>query len=341
MKDKGLKKHSMLKRVVCTVLAILLIYVAGSVVTSMVVFHYIFRRTEYPKTFELYYSDIDSGKYPRDKVNFTSGENKLVGYLYRKENAPGTIIIVNGVFSGADRHLSEIMFFLDNGWQVFAFDGTGIGDSDGDGIVGLQQTKLDLQKAIKRLKNLEKSNLPIFLYGHSAGGYAAISVLRDMPDIAAVVSIAGFNSPVETMYFHAQQKVGLLANIEYPFLWLHNKIIFGGDSDITALSALSDTDTPVMIVEGSNDTVVPADIGIGKYKEQIKNPNAKYYSVDTPYRNSHTTIWLSKSAAKKVTAELKKSSGEALLPTDTRFAMNEVDKTFLLGVLNFYKAAIK
>ena len=341
MKNNGLKKHSMLKRVVCATLAILLIYVAGSIVTSMAVFHYVFHRTEYPRTFELNYSDIDKTEYPRDTVNFTSGDNKLVGYLYRKENAPGTIIIVNGVFSGADRHLSEIMFFLDNGWQVFAFDGTGVGDSGGDGIVGLQQTKLDLQEAIKSLKEFEKSDAPLFLYGHSAGGYASISVLGSTQGIAAVVSIAGFNSPVETMYFHARQKVGVLANIEYPFLWLQNRILFGDDSDITALSVLNRTDTPVMIVEGSDDTVVPGDIGIGKYENEFLNPNAKYYLIDAPYRNSHTTIWLSTKAAKKMTAANNEEESTAALPAYTRFEMNEVDSGFLLTVLDFYKSAIK
>ena len=334
------RKHSMLKRVVCAVLAILLIYVCGSVIASVAVFHYVFKRTEYPRTFELNYGDIDKSRYPRDTVTFTSGENKLKGYLYKKESAPGTIIVVNGVFSGADRHLSEIMYFLDKGWQVFAFDGTGVGESDGGGIVGLQQTKLDLLAAVKALKaGGEVNGAPLFLYGHSAGGYAAISVLGTLPDVAAAVSIAGFNSPVETMYFHAKQRAGLLASLEYPFLRLQNRLVFGDDADIKALEVLDRTDTPAMIVEGSADTVVPGDIGIGRYSSRFKNPNAEYLRVDTPYRNSHTTIWLSDSAAKKVAAS--KSDDGAVLPAETRFKMNEVDEGFLRRVLTFYEAAVK
>ena len=339
MENKSLKKHNTLKRVVCSLLAILLIYTVGSVVTSMVVFHYIFKRTEYPRTFEISYGDIDKTQYPRDTVSFSSGENKLVGYLYKKENAPGTIIVVNGVFSGADRHLGEIMHFLDNGWQVFSFDGTGVGKSDGDGIVGLQQTKLDLLAAIKSLKKTVGGNSPLMLYGHSAGGYAAVSVLESVPDIAAVVSIAGFNSPVQTMYFHACRRVGPLASIEYPFLWLQNMILFGSDADIKALDVLDKTDTPVMIVEGSEDTVVPDDIGIGRYSAGFKNPNAKFYNIDAPYRNSHTTIWLSESAAKEVS--LSRDDEKAALSKETRLKMNEVDAEFLGGILDFYKSALK
>ena len=340
MKNKSLKKHSTFKRVVCAALAVLLIYVAGSVVTSMVVFHYVFKRTEYPRTYEISYGDIEKTLYPRETVRFTSGENTLVGYLYKKENAPGTIIIVNGVFSGADRHLAEIMYFLDNGWQVFSFDGTGVGDSTGNTIVGLQQTKLDLLAAIKSLKKTYTFSTPFMLYGHSAGGYAAISVLGSIKDIAAAVSIAGFNSPVGTMHFHARQRVGFLADIEYPFLWLQNRILFGQDADIKALDVLDSTDTPVMIIEGSEDSVVPDDIGIGRYSSDFKNPNAKFYNIDTPYRNSHTTIWLSYAAAKRV-SDAAKANTDTAVPLSERLEMNEVDTAFLDGILDFYKTAVE
>ena len=330
-------KHGLLKKAACWFLAILLIYVASSVISSIAVFHYIFKRTDYPRTFEISYVDIDNARYPREAVSFSSGINTLKGYLYKKENAPGTIIVVNGIFSGADRHLAEIMFFLDNGWQVFSFDGTGIGESDGDGIIGLQQTKLDLLAAIAAIKQ-SQGDTPIVLYGHSAGGYAAVTALDAMPDIAAVVSIAGFNSPVETMYFHARQKVGFLASIEYPFLWLQNRVTFGEDANLTAIEVLDNTDTPVMIIEGSGDTVVPGDIGIGRYCGQCKNPNVRYCYVDTLYRNSHTTIWLSSNAAKQVTSASKEEP--AALPADTRTRMNEVDSEFLLGILEFYTSAV-
>ena len=119
-------KHSLLKKVVCVFLAVLLIFVAGSVIGSAAVFYYVFRRAEYSRVTELEYRDIDAAKYPRESVAFESGKNTLQGYLYVKDNAAGTVIIVNGIFSGADRHLGEIMFFYDHGWQVFAFDGTGV-----------------------------------------------------------------------------------------------------------------------------------------------------------------------------------------------------------------------
>ena len=70
----------------------------------------------------------------------------------------------------------------------------------------------------------------MYLYGHSLGGYAVAAAL-DEADVKAAVCLSGFNSPVQTMHGKAKEYVGVLADIEYPFLCLQNRFVFGDDAD--------------------------------------------------------------------------------------------------------------
>ena len=335
------KRHNFIKRVVCFLLAALLLYVVLSVTGSIVVFHLLFRRTDYPTTTELTYADIDADRYARSAVAFDSGGHTLSGYLYEKDEPTGTVLVAGGLYSGVDRHLSEIMYFLDHNWQVFVFDGTGVGASDGDSIVGLPQAKRDLLAAIRTLRaGLISADQPLVLYGHSVGGYAAVTVLTETDEVSAVVSIAGFHSPVETMYYHARQRLGFLADAEYPFLWLHNRVVFGGDADVAAGDVLLATEVPVAVIEGSGDTTVPYEIGIGRYAAIARNPRVEYVRVDAPYKNTHSAMWLTEAAARESADLLAASLPETELPAETRMALNEVDPDFMDYVLDFYERAI-
>lgn len=302
----------------------------------------VFKRNDVSHAVELTYSDIDSVKYPRVPLTFNSGKNTLQGYLYPKDNARGIIVVISGMFSGADRHLSEITYFLDSGWAVFAFDGSGIGDSGGSETGGPPQTKRDLTAAVRALKdNRDTADLPLVLYGHSAGGYSALAVLKTIPDICAVVCMAGFNSPAETLKYHTKKRGGRLAFIEYPILRLRSTCLFGKDANVKVLDVLKSTDTPVMLIEGGKDEVVPRHIGLGRYLEQCENPNLHYMLIDEPYRNTHSSLWLSAEAARAAEAVNANEAAKENLTREDRIRINGVDTGFLDTVLTFFNNAVK
>ena len=335
------KRHNYIKRVVCFLLAALLLYVLLSVAGSAMVFHLLFRRADYPALTELTFADIDAERYARTAVSFDSGGHNLSGYFYEKDEPTGTVLVANGLYSGADRHLSEIMYFLDHNWQVFVFDGTGVGASDGDSIVGLPQAKRDLLAAIRTLRaDLIPADQPLVIYGHSVGGYAAVTALAKTDEVSAVVCIAGFNSPVETMYYHARQRVGFLADAGYPFMWLHNRMLFGEDADVAACDVLNETEVPVALIEGTGDATVPQEIGIGRFAATRTNPRLEYVRVDAPYKNTHSALWLTEAAARQ-SADLLAAEPETALSLETRLALNELDPDFMAYVLHFYERAIE
>lgn len=278
------------------------IAVCASAILSMtsadVFFRCFFGRSELrAQTLELRYADIDQNAYPRRAVSFLSGKNRLRGYFYGS-GEQGVILIVHGMNGGADSHLPEILYFADHGWRVFAFDGTGVRDSEGSGTVGLSQLRADTLAALEYLSQSEYGALPVVLYGHSAGGYAAAAALESGYNVRAAVCISAFNSPVDTMCYNAGRYVGdVLAYSQYPFLWLENLLVSGSDGNDTAVDAINATDTPALIVSGTEDEVVPERISVAGCRDRITNLNVTYLTISEGSRSEHSTAWFSEEAA--------------------------------------------
>ena len=338
-KTEGSTK-TILKRAVIGLLIFVVAYTLISVALSAVVYSIIFENIpndELPFGYD--YADF-ADDYPRTEAEFSSGENTLRGYRYGAGNGAGVVIVANGVGSNVDSHLPEIMYFVDAGWQVLAYSGTGVGDSDGNSIIGLSQMRLDLLAAIDCVR--ESTDLPIVIYGHSAGGYAAASVLGER-DVAGAVCIAGFNSPTETMYGKAKEYVGVLADIEKPILRLQHWFVFGSDGYVDAIDSINSTDTPVVVYQGTNDSTVTYPLSVYSHYAESTNPNAVF--IETA--DEHTGAWLSPTAKayvsqlKREYAELEKTPekiAEFKASVDREKA-NELDLDFLRGVTEFFTAS--
>lgn len=334
MRKKPLR-HKIIKRVVLTLVIFVIAFSLLSAIVSMCVFSVMFSRfDERQSALFLSYSDIDSDQYPREKAQFESGGNKLFGYMYTTSaESHGTVIVVNGFHCTLDRHLPEIMCFVDNGWSVFTYDATGVGASEGSSQVGLSQSRLDADAAVRYVSSI--SSEPIVMYGHSEGAYASVTTLEDSDKISAVVAVSGFNSPLELMHRHTKNNVGILADIEYPFMYAHNYILFNRFSNEPAYEAINSTDVPVAVFQGSEDTTVPYDISIYSHKDELTNPNAVCFEVKSD-RGNHSTIWLSDSAA-KYTLKYREHPTE----NPDKIKANELDGGFMDYVLEFYNKATK
>ena len=318
------RKPGKLSKRISKVLTVFLIVIISFAVLSAgftaVFFSVFFSRADEADPAELSYSDLGDDAPPREKIGFQSGGNRLCGYLYfPKENAKGIVLIAAGIASGADSHLSETVYFIKRGFAVFSFDGTGVQKSEGRGVIGLSQSKLDTKSALETLRaDARTASLPVFLYGHSVGGYACAALCGE-EGVRAAVSIGAFASPEETMLYYGRKNAGFLADLEYPFLALENRILFGADANGSAVDSINSCETPVLIVEGTADRTVPAEIAISAYAQQITNPNASFLIVSEEYRSAHSAAWLSADAAKyraesSVSVDIDKVRANALDP---------------------------
>ena len=350
-------------KVVGIVIAVILaVYVFGSMAAMSSVFSQLFGRNELPPiNVEWTYDDIDQQHYPRRVVTFPSGDAELTGYVYGERQSDGRqpkgiVVIAHGIASGADSLLPLELYFADEGWTVFAFDGTGTRSSGGDAVRGLPQTKLDVGAALDYIAtDPALSGLPVVLFGHSMGGYAVTAVLTDHPDVDAVVCVSAFNSPNETMR-HFLEFISPIAVVEYPFACLHNKQVFGEDANVTAIEGINATDAPVMIVAGTEDEVVAQDvIGIPAHADELANPHAIIVWADEAPCNMHNTIWLAPEAAtfttqvwaerdavqEKYDGEVPQDVADAFLASVDRDAMNQLNEDFMEQVEEFYEKAIE
>lgn len=327
------EKHSAV-RIVCIILAALLLYCALSMLASAIVFRAIFPRKDGTSPLRYTYEEL-APALRRESFTFRSGKNTLSGWRYDAEDPKGLIVIVNGIGDDADAHLCEIVAFVRAGWSVATWDATGVGKSEGRGTIGLQQIADDLSAFLTYAAQTDVLNaLPVVLYGHSAGAYAAALNLQVFDSVRAAVCISGFDRPVTLMYEHAGRRFGFLATLQYPFLLLENLFLFGADADASARDAINAVETPVLIIGGSSDDLVPYENSLIRDPNGYTNPNVRILEITSSFRNEHATPWLSPAAARY---RLENPDPE----TADKALANELDPTFIETVLQFFEDSIR
>ena len=295
------------------------------------------RRDQIPAV-ELSYSEETAQVCERRPCNFYAGENRLSGWILQSTSGDkdkGLIVIVHGLGAGADTHLAEAIRFVENGYMVLLFDGTGTRASEGWGVRGLTQGALDLDAALDFVRKDEQlKELPLIVYGHSMGGYAAAVVTASHPEIDGIVSICAFDKPLSEMMEMAKKKAGVIAYPGYPGLAMQYLVLFGQDGNRSAAKALSESKIPALIVAGAKDRVVPYEASLYAKKEEIDDPAASYLMIDEEGRAGHVGIWLSGSANR-----MRVLVQEGVMDPDPA-GCNELDDAFMESVLAFMDASV-
>jgi len=289
--------NAKIKKVVKILLAIFVSFFLISNVAATIIIHSIFARCEYTPENDPVYTLEDNNSYPREEIYFASESNTLFGYLYRAKSPKGNLILVHGMNSYGDHYLNITKYFVDHNWNVLSYDMTGTGKSEGSYTKGLVQMKIDLNSAIRYLEGDSSVNsLPIALWGHSMGGYAVIAATENAPEVSGVVSVSAFNRPNQIMTEHANEYVGVLSYISYPFLWLNNYFVFGNDANVVASEILQNTSVPMMIIHGNDDAKVPMEYSVYSQRNSINNPEVTFILSTEKSHNNHSNFWLSENA---------------------------------------------
>lgn len=273
------------KRISVIILAILFSFCLCSLVVTKLVYDHIFTRYEVsPEIPAPLQSTVDT----RRICQFASGDAMLTGYYYAAQpnEADALVVFVPGFHAGGDDYLWQIRELMDYGWDVFTFDTTGTFRSQGESQIGFSQSLLDLQAALDYLNTQQKfGHSQLVLMGHSRGAYAVCCALPQAQDVAAAVSISGVNSAMESVMESSVQAAGPVSYGNYGFLWLYQASIFGADTlNLEAADAISQTDTPVLVIHGSQDPSTSA--SIFSHQSQILSPQVEYLLYDA----GHTDV---------------------------------------------------
>lgn len=269
---------------------------AASILTVRGIFHKVFARQEKEDdAISLRYKDM-SGMV-RKKITIVSGSTHLTGYLYGEASAKGLVVVCHGIAGGGEDNLSMVKYMLDDGYQVFTFDYTGVYESEGASSVGFYQAVKDLNAVLGYIEaSASLKNLPVFLYGHSWGGYTAAAVLNFKHNIAGVITISGFSSPMAITKEAAGRIIPtLLVDLLLPFAAIYQRIVFGKNYNLSAIDGINSCDVPVLVMHGKEDEVISYEgSSIIAQRSHITNPNVEYYTETRPGKSNHMGIFFTK-----------------------------------------------
>ncbi len=270
------------KKVVTAILATLTGFSAMTVASAVIAYDSFFERYERPD-YAIY-----PGEYCFDRVKDrlsreefyvkTKGAD-LKCYYYPAENAKGLVVIVHGLHAGADEFIPFAEYFVNNGYNVFSYDGTGVYDSKGDSTVGMCQSLLDLDNVLNYIKKQDAyKDQPLYLMGHSQGGYAVTSVLSLHKEVKAVAAVAPMNNAYTVMVEKGEQYVGKVAQASRPIFNVYQRILFNDYVNYDGVKGINSVDIPVLIAQGVDDVDITYDkLSITAYRDKITNPNVEYY----------------------------------------------------------------
>lgn len=294
----------------------------------------IFARCERPEySAKLQFKDV-AKEYPQELIKFPSGKNMLQGYLLGKENSKGLVVVVHGLGGGAEGYLSQILFFVQQGYQVFAYDNTGYHLSEGKNSVGLPQAVEDLESALAFIESEKRfAGFPVYLFGHSWGGYSVTAVLNKPHNVAAVAGASGFSNPNKMIREWSRRMVGKWSVAVNPFMILHQRVSFGKKLDIMAVDGINKAGIPVLLIHGSEDKTVRLDgAALFSCKKDIKNPKVEYLLWEKEGNNGHLEVLYTADAVAygkqlgKEYEQLLKVTKKKLTKEDEKEFFDTVDK---------------
>jgi len=288
------------KTVFILITAVFIIYITvGYIITSIMYSRYFIRRDQraYFST-NLTYDDIKS-EFPRREISFTSETINLTGAIYGDAGGAGIIVIAAGSGGGIDSYIPTIQYFARHNWLVLVYNGTGINDSGGKNRVNLYQAVTDLRNTLRFIQNdAELSNLPVMLFGHSQGAFAVCAVLNytEATDVKAVVSFAGMNNAGDMVDVYGRQTAGVFYPLLKPFTYIVDYTDFSIGKEYNAIRGINNTQVPVILVQGAEDTVVPLNVATTHFEEAITNPNVEIIFLTDEWNNGHNSMFWSKEA---------------------------------------------
>ena len=262
---------------------------------------------------EFDYSRVEK-RLTRTLFSFPSGRWKLQGYFYPCFDAKGMVVVCHGMHAGADDYIPFIEYFVRNGYAVFTYDCQGTYASEGDSTVGMCTPLVNLDHALTYIENdPQLSKYPLFLFGHSWGGYAATSVLSIHKNIRGCSAVAPFNSGYTLFVEKGEQYTSYFSDMlktDFPkeFLNTYQALLFKDYVNYSAVKGINSCDIPVYIAHGNRDFVISFNHqSVISHRSEIREKNVTYY-IGTDVQAGHNTILHSPRAVayqKKIEKDLK------------------------------------
>lgn len=299
-------------------------------------------------------------KMTRREISFSSNKGQtLRGFVYTKRKATdepkALIVIAHGYLGTHEEYLNQIYYFAMHGYEVMGYDNTGTNLSDGKSLIGLGQSAIDLDYALRYVENnAELKDKLLFLYGHSWGGYAVTSVLNYGHNVKAVVSKSGYNNSRDMLIEYGCNLYGEALQVLDPYVYLYEKIKFGDAIDLNGVKGINtSSDTRVLLLHSEDDPVISLENSLLVHKDEFVNPKRiktillKYKGHDVT--RSEEAILYQEERKQEWNQIIEKYGKEADVPKEVvekfkrsvnKEKNNELDETIMEEILAFYQESL-
>lgn len=229
----------------------------------------------------------------REKYTFPSNKGQiLTGYKYFHDDTDvkGLVVFAHGFGGGGHNgYMNLINYFAEKNYLVFAYDATANDESEGDVVGGLPQGIVDLDYTLRFVKSEKDfSNLPIFLWGHSWGGYSVGSVTKLHSDVKGVMVVSGFNSSADMFESEGRNIAGGAIKFIMPFYNIIDRKKYGDYASMSIVDSLSESKVPAMFLHSKDDSTIPFEDSFEIYYEAFgKDSN---YLFETCENRGHNYV---------------------------------------------------
>lgn len=337
MEHKKMKRHRNKKKIaLATVIGIMAVFflILMPVLTVWVYEDNLGGRFETPGWMAYSISEFDGLQVEECTFPSNNGQ-RLAGYRYSRadQEIKGILVIAHGLGGGGHNTYMDVAdYFTANGYLVFAYDATGNDKSEGDSVEGLPQGVIDLDYALRYVKQAEAyQDLPIMLFGHSWGGYSAGSVLNCQGDVKGAVIVAGFDRSTDLFEQQGESVIGAGIRLFMPYVSMYERLKFGKYATYSAMDGFADSGAGIMVICSKDDTTVPPEMGYERFYQTYGN-DARFSFVEYEDRG-HSYIYYSEEAMhyrdqlyQDYTAYVEANGGEYSAEIMTEYMGRHLDK---------------
>jgi pimeloyl-ACP methyl ester carboxylesterase len=218
----------------------------------------------------------------------TSDGVNIAGWLVPSGDKHATIIYSHGLFRSRRELLERAVDLWKLGYGALLYDSRNHGES-GPARVGLgYNERLDVEAAVRFLREDARTADRIVLFGISMGASAALLAAAETPGVAAVVSDSSFLTFKDTVDHHINIFLRLPL---FPFsnelrFFIERRAGFDG-TQLDALDAVKRIgDRPIMFIAAAHDRRMPPEIAEQLY-QACSSPKRDLEIIEGPGDNVH------------------------------------------------------
>jgi uncharacterized protein len=230
----------------------------------------------------------DFGAQFRDVEFQTSDGVKIAGWLVPSGDKRATIVYSHGLFRSRRELLERAMDLWKLGYGALLYDSRNHGESGPARVTLGYNERLDVEAAVRFLREDARSADRIVLFGISMGATAALLAAAETPAVTAVISDSSFLTFRGTVDHHVNMFLRLPS---FPFsnelrFFIERRAGFDG-SQLDALDAVKRIgDRPIMFIAAAHDRRMPPEIAEQLY-QACSSPKRDLVIIEGPGDNVH------------------------------------------------------